>query len=257
MNEKDLIKKIKEKRELKGISDGVVEELIDNYVFKYKIDFEKIREKEMKIIVKDIRAELRNYVGRFQKSLKDRIKMLENGNIWGMLKTHSSTAERLDFYPKLRRKIREMKVKSILDMGCGLNPVALAEKGIKYYACDINLDDLEIVERFFEKEKINGRVFICDVRDIKDNLPVGDLCFLLKVLDIIEKNKKKKIEITKKIFEKVKCKKFLISFSTKKLSGKMMNRPDRIWFEKLLMDLGLKFEKFESENEVFYLVEKS
>ena len=111
-----------------------------------------------------------------------------------------------------------------------------------------------MINSFFEKNKISGKTFVYDLRKIKDGLPKADLCLLFKVLDVIEDKKHK---ISREILQKVPCKKILVSFSTKKLSGKPMNYPKRKWFERLLQRLNYKFEKFSSDNEVFYLIDKS
>jgi hypothetical protein len=91
------------------------------------------------------------------------------------------------------------------------------------------------------------------LKKIKDNLPKTDMCLILKVLDIIDD---KRHELSKKIIKCVKCRHLLVSFSTQKLSGKPMNKPERRWFEELLEKENLKFEKFMSNNEIFYLIKR-
>lgn len=247
-----LIKKIKEKREFSGISESLIYDLLLDYVKKHNLDLKKINERDLKLIVKEIRLILRNYSGRFQTSFKDRLKLLDNYRINDLLKTHFSTSERTDFYPFLKKIISNLKVKSILDLGCGLNPIALADQKILYYASDIREDELELIRLFFKKNKISGKVFSYDLRKIKPNLPVVDLCLVLKVLDIFGAEKR---VISEKILDFVKCKNFIISFSSRKLSGKPMNRPERIWFEKILQSKKLKYKKLYSKNEIFYLIE--
>src|SRR3989344_1286012 len=207
---KQLILKIKEKKELSGIEDSVVEKTLNNYLEKYRINFEKISKKAMKLIVKEVRAVLRNIVGQYRASLKSKEKLLNSNSIHKLLSTHSSTKERMPHYTELKEKISEINPKSILDLGCGLNPIALANKKIKYYASDINEEDLEIIKKYFSK----------------------------------------------KIIIKTPCKAFLVSFATKKLSGKSMSSPKRFWFENLLMRLKIEFEKFFTNNEVFYFFKK-
>ena len=169
------------------------------------------------------------------------------------MQTHTSTSERLDFYPKLKKIIYELEPNSILDLGCGLNPLTLSKKGIKYYASDIKEDELEMVKKFFKRNKIEGKTFIQDLRRDISNLPEADLCIIFKVLDVIEKKSHK---FSEKILRTVKCKYFLVSFATKKLSGKSMKSPRRIWFEKILEKLNYSYKKFSSDNEIFYLCAK-
>jgi len=250
---KQLILKIKEKKELSGIEDSVVEKTLNNYLEKYRINFEKISKKEMKLIVKEVRAVLRNIVGQYRASLKSKEKLLNSNSIHKLLSTHSSTKERMPHYTELKEKISEINPKSILDLGCGLNPIALANKKIKYYASDINEEDLEIIKKYFSKNKFKGQVFVHDLTQTEKTLPKADLCLLFKVLDVIDT---KNHTLSKEIIIKTPCKAFLVSFATKKLSGKSMSSPKRFWFENLLMRLKIKFEKFSTNNEVFYFFKK-
>ena len=281
MEQNNLIEEIKRKKELSGLTNSIVSNILDNYLKKHSIILKNLKSKELKIIIKDIRVELRKLSGRFQKSFK-KIKLEEN-NIGNILKTHSSTAERLDFYPKLKNIISKLKVHSILDIGCGLNPIALANKKIYYYASDINEEYLQLIKKFFERNHIKGDVFVFDVKvfeqtmhfsawntlsiqkskqniqglfDIRNSsmiLPKADLCLLFKLLDIIEIKSHK---IAKALIEKLECKYILISFATKTLSGKQMKYPKRKWLEFLLEDLNYKYKIFNSNNEIFYLVKK-
>jgi len=247
---KDLLKKIKEKKELSGLADIVIEEAVKDYTKKYNIQLKTLSTKQIRTIVKEIRAELRLLTGRFQKTQKKKIEFFKSNQIKKLLETHTSTTERLDFYPELKKIISSLKVKSILDLGCGLNPLVLANSKIIYYASDIKEDELSLIKLFFEKNNFHGRTFFYDLRKIKNNLPKTDLCLIFKVLDILQNNH----TIAEKILKKVHCKYFLISFPTKKLSGKPMSYPRRIWFERILTNLNLHFKKFSTSNEVFYLI---
>lgn len=254
---KQLMLKIKQKKEFLGLSDGIVEEQISSFIKKYKLNLEALSPKQLNLVVKEIRANLRNLTGRFQRSSKNRPKLLEQNSMEKLLSSHSSTAERIDFYPKLKELLAELKVRSVLDLGCGLNPIALADKKIKYFASDIKEDELSLIDSFFKKNKISGKTFVCDLRKINENfqeLPKADICIIFKVLDIIDDKKHK---LSREIIQKVPCNKLLVSFSTKKLSGKPMNFPERRWFDNSLKVLGYKYSKFSSDNEVFYLIEKT
>ena len=248
----NVIEKIQQKKEFKYLDNSFIAEILSNYIKKYNLKLENLKEKEIKILVKEIRAKLRLYTGRFQVSLKKRLQLLEQNKINELLSTHFSTAERLDFYPKLKQLMKSLKIKSILDLACGLNPIAIANQEIEFYASDIDKENLILVEIFFKKNKIQGKTFVCDIRKIKDNLPEIDLTLLLKILDILEKP----YEVTEILIEKIKSKYFLISFATKTLSGKPMKNPRRFWLERLLNTKKLVYQVFSSKNEIFYLIEK-
>lgn len=252
-----VISEIKKKKELEGISDSIVETALLDHLRKHKINLENLSKKEIKIIIKEIRASLRNLVGRFQRKVGKRKSLTGSENIQELLTTHASTSERMDFYDSLKNKIKELKIISILDLGCGLNPLALASPEIIYYACDINEHELKIISDFFKQNNIRGSVFLCDLKKIQEDLPKADLCLLLKVIDVIDPAGKKRGIVTENILKNIQCKFFLISFSTKKLSGRRMNFPRRKWFERILKKSNLKFSTFKSSNEFFYLIENN
>lgn len=255
LSKNQLIARIKQKKELLGIANSLVSDALENYLKKYSILLKNLNLFQIKIIIRDIRAELRNLAGRFQISLKKRLSLLEKGDIQTLIKTHTSTAERFDFYPQLKSLIKSLKINSILDLGCGLNPLALASPKINYYAADINRFDLSLVKKFFEKHSLPGRIFVSDLRKINalQKLSKADLCLLFKVLDIIETKSHK---LAKEIIEKLPCKYILISFATRTLSGKPMSCKNRKWLETILKILNYPYEIFSSNNEIFYLIKK-
>lgn len=254
MDKESVISKIKEKKELSGISDILILELLEKKLSKYRINLQEIKKADLKIIVKEVRAELREYSGRFKLPEKKTDILIETNNKEGLLNSHLSTRERLDFYPELKEFLSPLHISSILDLGCALNPIALSSKDIHYYASDIDQGNLDIVKRYFEKNNFPGETFIYDLRNIDfKELPKADLCIIFKVLDIIE-NKGHKL--AEKVITKVPCKYFLVSFATKKISGKSMKFPERHWFELMLNRLGLKFETIHSSNEIFYFIKK-
>jgi hypothetical protein len=251
----EIIARVKQKKELSGLTDAVVSETISNYLKKKSISLEYLNDAEKKLLVKDIRAELRHYSGRFQKDSEKRLPFVKSGNISELLKTHSSTRERVEFYPEIRKLLGELKVKSILDLGCGINPVALATRDVEYYASDINEENLQVVSKFFQKNNLNGKTFVCDLKHIDlCTLPKTDICFLFKVFDVLETKGHK---LAEKIIILLHSTYLLISFSTKTLSGKPMNHPQRGWIELLLSRLDYKFSILKSKNEIFYLARKS
>jgi SAM-dependent methyltransferase len=250
MDMHEMIAKIKEKKELSGLSDSVVRESLETYLKKHRLSLDSLSPSAQKVVMKDIRSELRNLTGRFQKNIKKRA--ASYGDVQELLATHTSTAEREDFYPQLRKLLSDLEVKSILDLGCGLNPLALATSDYEYYAYDIKEDELEIIQKFFENNKIKGHTKVYDLRKVSEDLPRTDICLVFKVLDILDKNH----SIASKIISLVPAPLILVSFSTRKLSGRPMNRPHRIWFETLLKKRGLSFTKIFSSNEIFYLIDK-
>lgn len=252
MDTKELIAKVKQKKELRGLPDNFIEEVIKEQIKNKGIQYHLLSKKEEKQLIKEVRAKLRIYVGQFHKP-KSRHRFLEKDKIEELLKTHSSTKERLPHYPILKKIISNLKSSSILDLGCGLNPIAIANSETEYYAYDINESDIEIINLFFERYKIKGKAYVQDIRKI-EHFPKTDLCLLLKVIDVIENKGHKLAEI---ILKKLECRHVIVSFSTKTLSGVPMRHPQRGWIERLCSRLGYKYNLVKTKNELFYIIEKS
>lgn len=249
--QRELIIAIKKKAELAGIADSVVVHTLA--AVQKRIGLPRTPA-EKKVFVKEVRAQLRRFVGRFQANGQQRQQLLEAEDIHALLATHASSAERLPHYHVLKEKIATLHPSSILDLGCGLNPLALAQKEIPYHAADIREDELALIKTYFKKNSIRGTVFMYDFAspDAK-TLPIVDICLLLKVLDTLDTRGHKRAE---KLIRAISASRFLISFSTKTLSGKPMNHPQRGWIEQLLHRLGFSFTTFSIPNEIFYLAEK-
>lgn len=246
-----IISEIKKKKELSDLPNDLVKEELDKILKKYNFKLTD-NKKTNKTIIKLVRAELRKYSGRYEISSKKRDSLMDENNWEELLKKHSSTKERINSYPEIKELIFKNKPKSILDLGCGINPIAIANKNTKYYAYDIKEKELNLLKEFFKKENILGEVFFVDIRKVKE-YPKTDICLIFKVLDLVDS---KRHENAKIIFEKVKSKEIIISFSTRTLSGKKMSVPRRPWFEKYLEKNNISFEVYQTINEIFYIIRR-
>jgi len=256
MNINGLIEKIAEKKGLQGVSKDSINSFLSIYLKKHKIkeqNIESLSEKEIKSIVKDARAHLRILVGRFHLKESKKNNLLKKKDWAGLLNTHTSTKERIDIYPEIKRYIQSLHSHSILDLGCGLNPIAIAEKGIYYYASDINNSDLEIVSEFFKDKKITGKIFQYDLINSQEPFPKADITLMFKLVDFLEKISPR---VTERVFERLDSKDIIVSFSTHKLSGKRMGSAERKWFENLCFHKSWSFKKMEFNNEVFYHISR-
>ena len=206
----NLVAEIKRKPELKDLPDDLVISSLERYLSKHKIKIPDGK-KERNYLIKIIRAELRRYAGQYNISgSAKKQKLVESGDFNELLKHHSSTKERINDYPALIKIISEISPKTILDLGCGLNPIAIATPKIFYHAYDIKSEDLEIVKLFFEKKHISGDIHHTDIRTV-NTFPKVDLCLMFKLLDIIGENKS---EIAENLISKIEAKYFIVSFAT-------------------------------------------
>src|SRR3989344_3707825 len=126
----ELIELIKQKEELSNISNEVIKDEVIKHL--KGINKKSLSSKEKRVIMKEVRASLRRLVGRFTFKHKN-----NSSNCEDLLKEHASTKERIDYYPLIKKRISSLNVSSILDIGCGLNPLAIAESKYNYYALDI------------------------------------------------------------------------------------------------------------------------
>ena len=268
---KQLILKIKEKKEFNQIDDRFVRAEVIKY-FKQNpkalrvVSEGRTRSEDYKQAVKHVRAVLRRIYGVFlTKAAEDREKYLSEGDYKKILETHLSTKERLSIYPTIYEKIFAItgKPKVILDLGCGLNPVSYPFMKVKaeYYASELNEADCEFLEKCFKKMGIKGKAMPLDLVETTNNpemldvFPEADICFMFKILDEIERKKGRKT--SEALIKAVNAKWLVISFSMKTLRGGPMRKPYRRWLEQMLTRLGFEFEIIKESNELFYVVKKA
>ena len=270
---KKVLDYVQKSKKYKPISKTLIKDEIKKY---FKINpkalkfIDKEKSSKFKDIVKGVRSKLHFVHGSFQKEGKKDIYLKQ---IYGIndYKNHDkilvcnlSTKERLNDYQKLYKVIFKItgKPKSILDLGCGINPVSypyMGVNGISYYAYDINEDDCGFLNRYFKLMKdytgIKGKSFVLDLSKIANikKLPKADVCFMFKFLDVVERKGHK---FSEDVIKNLNCKYIVASFSTKTVSGKNMKHPYRGWIEKMLERINLEYEKIFLDNEVFYVIKK-
>jgi 16S rRNA (guanine(1405)-N(7))-methyltransferase len=86
-----------------------------------------------------------------------------------LLGSHASTSERLPYLEEFYASIFKVtgRPDSILDLACGLNPLAFPWMGlplsVRYIACDIHRPRLELINRFF---RLEGLAPLAEQRDV-------------------------------------------------------------------------------------------
>lgn len=277
-----LISEIKSKKQIQNLTDELIKEKLTKYFLtngdirkklekEYKKKEDKIiKSKTFKETLKIIRQEIGIVYGSFltadfpkREKLLEEINSLEDSNI--LLKLHKSTRERIDHYEEIYSKIFEWyKPKKIADLCCGLNPTSLNEINKileytpEYFASDLNPNDMDFLNQYFKKLNIKGLAKAYDLTKldiIEDKeFQKADLVFLFKALDSLEFIKK---NITKDLIQKIQSKHIVISFPTKSLvSRKEFKMEKRNWFIKFIEEQEYKYETFEVEGELFFLIEK-
>lgn len=260
---KELIKIVLKKKELSKIDEEYAIKVLKSYLtpkVKELVKEERFKNKYFKKFVRDVRAQLRRQYGAFENPKVDREELIMKKDYTGLLKSHLSSKERLKYYPKLYKDIFSItgKPKSILDVGCGMNPISyeyMRLGRVEYYALDVSFHDLKIVAEYFKQKKIKGFVKVFDaVSDDYDFNKKFDVCFCFKLFEILETTKSHRL--TEDIIKKLPARWVVASFSTKTLSGGRMKRKRRIWFEVMLKRLMFEFKIVEIPNELFYIIKK-
>lgn len=276
-----LIEDICRKRELQSINQDFVRDKLYAYLQQHLSVLRfcsQRRSEKYRSILKAVRKELRQVYGvfRVEEEAQRRRELLEcylhaSGKkrkeyLLQILATHSSTRERLRWYPQLYRKLFAFtgKPHSIIDLGCGMNPFSFPFMGLRrcaYYAFDISREEIDLLQKFFQDLQVKnptfqGRAEILDIFHWSKltYLKKADVCFLFKMTDVLDRGKGHKA--TEAVIKIVPARRVVVSFPTRTLSGIAMNVPYRKWFEWMCRRLGYAYRSMLFENEIFYVVEK-
>ncbi len=289
----ELLDDICRKKELQSISRDFVRDTLYSFLQQHPscVDFLKDRKEPQRrsekyhAAIKAVRKELRKVYGvfRVEEEAQRRRELFAqyqqhlsiSGKSSGknikdcllqILATHSSTRERLPWYPQLYRKLFSLTGKplSIIDLGCGINPFSFPLMGLRrctYYALDISGEEITLLQQFFDALHAKNQAFhgSAEILDLAHwgklaHFKKADVCFLFKMTDVLDRGKGHKA--TEAVIKTVPARWAIVSFPTRTMSGVAMNVPRRSWFEWLCRRLGYKYRSVLFENEIFYVVEK-
>ena len=143
------------------------------------------------------------------------------------LARHASTRERIDeldrFYPELWRALGGVPA-SVLDLACGLNPLALPFMGLsastEYLACDADRSVLQEVEAFLELVGQPHRTWPCDlVASAPDAF--ADVALLLKTIPLLDRQDR---AAAVRVVASLRARHVVVSFPARSLGGR-----GRLW----------------------------
>lgn len=225
--------KLKSKKELKDLDNNFIKSRILEYLSKNKVDLDNEKSKSYRLMFKYLRKKLREVYGSFRV-----IKQTRNSEIY-------------------RKIFNEFKPKSVLDLGCGLEPLnySIIYSKVNYSCFDINKQEIDKLNEFFKKNKLNGKASIFSLVDNNlDELPKVDLCLILRVLEGLESIKK---NFSLELLSKIKAKFIVVSFAKIALGKKeRIRKAGRSWFRRLLKKLNYNYEIFDSDDEIFFIIKK-
>lgn len=227
-----------------------------------------------KAAVKDVRNKLHQVGGAYFKqnpnfaAAKEQLTSLPNNLhapevqafCQNQMQTHASTAERVSILPKFFQTCLApiAPVTSVLDLACGLNPLALPwmplAKDASYQACDIYLDMMAFVNTFLGHFLTDSRAFPCDLIAGSPQPPV-QVAFLLKTIPCLEQVDK---QIGLSLLEQIQAEHILVSFPAKSLGGRNKGMPTfyRDHFYELIEGQPWQVQEFNFSTEIAFLVTK-
>lgn len=177
------------------------------------------------------------------------------------MELHASTRERLPILDRFFPDIFDHTgvPRSIVDLACGLNPLALPWMGLpeksRYVACDIDRGLVDFVGGFLDLIGIEQQV---ELRDIVSS-PLDETCdvaFLLKSVPCLDQQAP---TAAARVLRSVQASRYVITFPTQSLAGrdKGMARNYRTRFHGLLTELGWEgrtVHELELPGELIYVV---
>ncbi|MFW5714600.1 MAG: hypothetical protein ACOCYU_08005 [Brevefilum sp.] len=176
------------------------------------------------------------------------------------MKIHSSTKERIPILDNFFKTCLAplAPVTSVLDLACGLNPLAIPwmplSENCTYFGCDIYLDLLDLVQEFLKHINFKGWAKPCDlISEIPDQK--AQVALLLKSIPCLEQVDK---SIAKRLLQSIKADHILVSFPVSSLGGQKKGMPDfyREHFYEILKDKNWRVLEFLFDAELAFLVTK-
>jgi len=204
----EIINEIKNKKELRNISDKVVENILrrelrkKQYLYKKLYSIKNIKQlkndEEFYLLFKEVRRILHELYGLYTpKEDKEIDKILFNNEmaleqkIIELLMLTRSTAERINFYKEIYKNIFIEKPVEILDLASGLNPISIYfsdQKPKKYYYVDISEKILDINYQILKELNIENEGWLIDLLDPDDRIfKHFQYIFFWKIFPILEK----------------------------------------------------------------------
>lgn len=171
---------------------------------------------------------------------------------------HASTRERLPiletFYAELFAALPP--IQSVLDVACGLNPLAVPWMGLAkntpYLACDVYEDQVAFLGEALPLLGVNGKVEACDVVGQPPDTEV-DLAFVLKTLPCLEQVD---ADASQRLLAGLPARYIIVSYPVASLGGraKGMSNQYRANFLAMADEQGWQVEELAITGELVFLI---
>lgn len=178
-----------------------------------------------------------------------------------MMALHASTRERLPYVDRFYAEIFAAlsPIESLLDLACGLNPLALPwmnlPAAVRLEVCDIYTDQITFLQAFFDHFGCNARAQVCDLTTRLPDQPV-QLALLLKTIPCLEQLDK---TIGRRLLANLPAEHLLVTFPAQSLGGrdKGMRRNYETHFHSLIQDLPWQVRCFDFPGELVFLLSRA
>jgi 16S rRNA (guanine(1405)-N(7))-methyltransferase len=177
------------------------------------------------------------------------------------LARHASSRERLPVLEPLYAAIfaRTGSPAVLLDLACGLNPLAAPwmglPDGVRYCAFDIDLEQLELVTTALELLGVQGRAGVVDLA-VETPTEPADLALLLRSWPVLEHQRPGRGVA---LLRELDCPRAVVSFPTRSLGGRERGMRSHYArdFESALAGEPWRVERLDVPGELVYLVERT
>ena len=239
-----------------------------------QIALEELRnQKDQRKALKSTRTRLHRLAGAFLAQKIDYAKWLDifrslprddseafNETSLRMMKLHASTQERLPFLDTFYQTCLApiAPVSSVLDLACGLNPLAMPwmplQKDCTYLACDVVEPQVNFLIAYFSLTSQTGSAFTCNLLQSIPQQKV-QVAFLLKLLPILDQVD---LNASCTLLEQVQADHLLVSYPSKSLGGrsKGMKQTYAKHFERVTSGNKFDVKSFDFPNETVYLLSR-
>lgn len=173
---------------------------------------------------------------------------------------HASTSERLPLLPEFFGTVlgELPPIRSLLDLACGLNPLALpwmpVTREANYLACDIYEDQMALLNGWFAAVGQHGRAFVCDLLAGPPQQP-ADVALLLKTIPCLEQVDS---DIGPRLLAGINAPVVVVSYPVYSLGGRQRGMADHYaaQFAALVAGQPWRVERFDFATELVFRIRR-
>ncbi|MDD3647316.1 MAG: hypothetical protein PHS44_02335 [Candidatus Dojkabacteria bacterium] len=258
----NIIQNIQNSRKYKAIYYKTIERVVDDCIFRFGI---KRAEKEARNLLHQIWGAYFRTRPNFKKLIRKVYDQLDQGLdkksiSLELLKLQSSSRERISIFDKFYIEIFKItgKPASIIDHGCGLNPLSILwmdlPESTKYQAYDIDIEEVDFLRDVLKLLKLDSQAEVDTGDVLLGEFQYADVVFLFKLLPCLEHQSK---DYLKGVLAQ-KCKFLVISYPVWSLSGKGKGM-NNFYTSEFLKQFGKyrnRVKQLQFQTEMVFIVEK-